>query len=291
MRSIPGQSKHSGSAEGFTLVELMIVVVIGLVVMGSVLGLFWTFFLNYEQNMDYTTARQRGQMVFSIMNRPVLASGLGMPYETGEFKNVFQEHLHLKDWDGPLVISPDSDGNPSRDLYAAYALPSGIGVVEEVEFTSTSDFDVEVSTFDSAIASGDWISLPSASTSFTVEDFTDSPPQITLDAEVSGTVPLYDEIHHTRAALFTLEDSSFRAINRIEPGVLGEVSGIGDVFYEWDEDDRILTAYVLARGQTRKDEFITPAALDEWPDEAEPISDENRHYRLTVLRSSWRVRN
>lgn len=288
-------SPNKKKSKGFTLVEVILVVIIGSIVMASVVGLLFAFLISHEQDVDFTTARQRGQMVFTILTKPVLGSGLGAPNDTSSFQSVFDDDEDLVSaWDGPLVISPDISGESSRDLYLVYAEPVGIGVEEETDFTSGTDCDIPVSEHATdKVDVGDWVSFPSSGTSFKVTKYENgTQPTLTVtNYDTSGTVPLFDELHRTRAVRMYVENGVFKADNVFDSGQLGEVSGIGDMFYEWDDDSRVLTAYVLARGQSRKDELVTPSTMDEWPDAAEPISDENRHYRLSVFRSSWRVRN
>ena len=295
-----------GREKGFTLVELLIVILVGTAVMGAVIGLLFMFITNFEINRDYTAARQRGEMVFSILAGPVLAAGLGMPSDADGFHDLFNGTLNggfdngtLKSWNGPLVESTDDSGNLSRDLYVAYGVPSGIGIVGEEEFSGGTSFNVELTgnpdlpgTLSSDLIDS-WITFPSSGRAFYVSSASGN--DLTLEPSFTGTIPYFDELHYVRAIHVTLEGDVFRAIELTRDSQLGEVDGILDMVFNYDSETRLLTAWVLARGDQRNPDIVTPdSTMSQWPgvvDLTEEEKDEMQHYRVSVLRTSWRVRN
>ena len=76
--------------QGFTLVEMLIALLLGTVIAGAVVTVLVVYVYNFEQTDDITAARQRGEMVLSILEGPVLHAGLGMPNTSPDFYDSFK---------------------------------------------------------------------------------------------------------------------------------------------------------------------------------------------------------
>jgi len=273
--------RKSKGTKGFTLVEVLIVILIGSMIMGSVVGLLYTFVYSYEQDLEYTTARQKGQMVFTLLAGPLRQSGLGLPNTSSDFQACFSLEADINSGNGPLnVISGD------RAIQIAYALPSGIANEQEIIFTSGTASNLDL-TAGNVQPPTDWITFPSANAPFFVNTPGTSPINVTPKSD--GTLPFFDEIHYVRFLEARLVNGEFIVEDPVNDETISTVAGIEDVIFDYDPDDRIITASVLARGNTRHDEMVTPADVSGWPDN--PVADETRHYRVSVHRSRWRVRN
>ena len=300
----PGRSKGDIPAplpgkKGFTLVELLIVILLGTVIMGSVVGLLFMFITNFEINSDYTAARQRGEMVFTILQEPVLHVSLGMPNTSPDFGNCFDDpaydpDLELSGWNGPLNIINN------RELQIAYAIPSGVAAVLEYTFNQgtaeTIDLAGDISSLGGKISSDNtsttgWVAFPSCGTAFrVVSPYTAGDSSIQLVSYIdSGIIPFFDELHLVRALDVKVNNGTFTAEDPTTNESLGQVDGILDIFFEMDAATDLLTASVLARGDQRYPDLVTPAVLPGWPGGS--LSEEMRHYRVSVLQTSWRVRN
>lgn len=274
-------TRRSKSFKGFTLVEILIVILIGSMIMGSVVGLLYTFVYSYEQDLEYTTARQRGQMVFTLLSGPLRQSGLGIPNTSADFQACFSVEADVNSWGGPLnVISGD------RAIQVAYAVPSGIANEQEIIFTSGTNTNIDL-TSGNVEPKTDWITFPSANAAFLINTPVTSPINVTPKSD--GTLPFFDEIHYVSFLEARLENGEFIVEDPVNDETISTVTGIEDVIFDYDPDDGIITASVLARGDTRHDELVTPANVAGWPDN--PVADETRHYRVSVHRSRWRVRN
>jgi len=273
-------------SKGLTLVELLIVLLLGILITGTVVGLLFTFVKSYEENVEYTTARQRGQMVFTILSRPVKLAGLGMP-TSDDFGDCFSEEDEISSWEGPVDITGSDD-----ILRIAYAVPSGIAVAEGKVYSSGSSLTIDLTSGD--VAETDWITFPSANTVFKLNSTGSSEIDATPKSGNGGTLPFFDELHYVRFLQSTLEDGIFKVIDPLTGNSLSSVEGIEDVFFEYKSEEKLLTAYILARGDVRHDEMVTPEIVPGWPkdkEDVEPLSDETRHYRVSVHTGSWRVRN
>lgn len=274
---------------GLSIVELVITIVIGSIIMAAVIGLFSVFINTFEEDTELSTARQRGQMVFAILTGPVLSTSLGIPNTSADIQTCFAENATLSTWSAPIKITGDNT------LELIYAIPTGIGITQETEFRSTDGpFTIDLtesSSFFVNIADKNktdaWVTFPSAGTAFLATNIFGS--TITIEPTATGLITFFDEVHCVRALKASVASGRFEAQDLTRGELLGSVDGISDLHFEYDTDNRVLTAYVLARSSTRKEDQITPATLDEWPGGA--ISAEDRHYRLSVFRTSWRIRN
>lgn len=70
---------RSGTPRGFTLVELLLVLVVGTICMAAAYPLLWGFFGTFSQNDDYVTAQENAYNGLLAMGQAVLLGGLGMP--------------------------------------------------------------------------------------------------------------------------------------------------------------------------------------------------------------------
>ncbi len=279
--------------DGFTLVEILIVIVVGLIIMGSVIGLFSAFLSHYELDTDLTAARQRGEMVFTILNGPVLAASLGIPNTSSDFGTVFNEIPTVDNIGSALRIS-----SSDQVLDVVYSVPSGLAAVGELELRpnvkSTIDLTGDPGTLDIVdddppITTEAWVVFPAGATPCKVTDLGSS--SIEIEPHERGTVQFFDEMHLVRAARARVNGSRFEMEDLTRGELLGSVEGIYSIHFDTSSPG-VLTAYVLARGNQRSDDLVTPAQIDDWPEaDLGALPEEARHYRLTVVRSSWRVRN
>jgi len=280
---------------GFTLVELLIVIIVGTAIMGAVVGLLFMFITNFEINRDYTAARQRGEMVFAILKNPLLQVSLGMPNDSPDFGNCFAENPTLTGLGLPLTTASND-----RVLRIAYAVPSGIAADSQYTFTVGNPAMIklagDVSSLGGKISSDStsttgWVAFPSCGAAFrVVSPYTAGDSSITLISNIeSGIMPFFDELHFVRTLEVKLESGVLTAKDPTTNETLGQVEGILDIFFEMDENSELLTASVLARGDQRNPDLVTPDTLPEWP--GGNLTEEMRHYRVSVLQTSWRVRN
>lgn len=276
--NVPVSSKNY--RQGLTLVEVLIVILVSSIIMGSVVGLLFMFVFNSEEDIEYSTARQRGQMAFALLSKPVKQSSLGIPNTSDDFKTCFSENATVNSWDGPVHI--ESGG---RVLNVAYAVPSGIAVEHETDFTQGSSITINLTSTD--VESNDWVTFPSASSAFLVTDTGLSSIQVTPKA--TGTLPFFDELHYIHFLTARLSNGQLVVKDSLSTESLGIVEGIADIFFSYDPGEQIVTTSVLARGDRRHDDLVSPADIKDWPDN--PVSNETRHYRVSVHTSSWRVRN
>lgn len=291
-------------AKGFTLVELLITMVLLSIITGAIMVLASTYVFHFEQADDLSMARQRGIMVATYLENRVLHAGLGMPAAgaaSTDFGTNFYELLngsHSSELVGFSQAVNVTSGD--RVLAVAYALPSGLYTTASCDCEYGVDVDVELSSNvdeDKIEANGGsttegWVTFPSYGRVFLVKGISGS--TITLEPKLKGFLPANDEMHYVRFLKAYVSGDKFYAEDLTRQSPQPIVEGIVDCAFYWDNEARVLTVAILARGNTRKGVLISPENIPGWEDEdgnSLSIPEEARHYHLSVIRREWRVRN
>jgi len=291
--------RSKSRSKGFTLVELLIVMVLLAIIAGAIITLANTYLLHFEQADDLSMARQRGIMVATYLENRVLHAGLGMP-DSSDFAANFQELLNGT-YSSELVNFSQTVNVASGDrmLEVAYAVPSGLYTLDSADCDAGTDVDIELSgnvdTTKLAISENTtegWVTFPSYGRAFLVKGISGS--TITLEPKVKGFLPANDEMHYVRFLRAYASGGKFYAQDLTRQSPQPIVEGIEDCVFYWNGDTGTLTVAILARGNTRKGGLISPENVPGWEDEnGNPLSipEEARHYHLSVVRREWRVRN
>jgi prepilin-type N-terminal cleavage/methylation domain-containing protein len=295
---------------GFTLPELMISILLILIVTAAVMALFTVFLNHYTQAEELTKARQRGEMVISILKTPVLNCGLGIPNETTPFQDSFRKGQNyeledISDWDGPVSCDPYVAGS-SQDLQLVYAVPTEFAVTDEVEFSNGTTISLTVnedisgsaslwedSPSPSGTSTKNWILFPTAGVPFLlVTNPSGGPSTIQCFEDGNGAISKFDTLHYLKAMEAYCQDDVFytRDVGVTGSSAQPRVQGIEKVYYEFDGDSNRLDVYVLARGDNSDTKLDPNREVDGWPLTGDYPAG-SRNYYLTVVRGSWRVRN
>ncbi|MGN6738312.1 prepilin-type N-terminal cleavage/methylation domain-containing protein [Dyella sp.] len=86
----PGRSASQGSARGFTLIELMIALVLGLVVIGGVISVFLAGQRSYATNKALGDVQDSTRVAFEMMARDIRVAGLTGCDNSGRIANVLK---------------------------------------------------------------------------------------------------------------------------------------------------------------------------------------------------------
>lgn len=292
--------------KAFTLVEVLLVLIIGAIVAGSAVSLLYTYLKNYEHSTEYTEALQRGQMALTVLRPAVLNAGFGIPGDPEDF-------LSLKNSLGLDVASPldvrDYMGMKNSDLRLLYALPSSIGVGAAVDDISSSftmrifPRDIKAAELKSAIKSAygydeyRWLIFPSAGVPLRTSSV---PNGVSLSFSgapegIRGSVSPGDRLfflRYLRACIGKQSGQSIPSLYVTDNGYPAQpqVLGIRRIFFDYSDDTKVLKTWILSQGDTR-----FPEPLDqkiEWPSQSgyELTSDDRRYY-LAVSTADWRIRN
>ncbi|HPI97438.1 MAG TPA: prepilin-type N-terminal cleavage/methylation domain-containing protein [Synergistales bacterium] len=283
--------------KGFTLVELLIVMVIGLVVAAGIFGVFFVFILDFEQTDDITAARTRGEMVLSILEGPILHAGLAMPDSTDVYSGD-QVLATVPSWSSFIEIT----GAESDELHVLYAMETGIYSQNEVSFDvndelfGTSGLSLSQNIPDSMMSTDStkttgWILFPTSNNA--VFEITGN-NQLNARTSGGGFIAQYDNVHTLRAlrAYLGTNPSTGRKEFYTQDVTVSSgqprVDGIEKIFFEMDGD--VFSVYILARGNKQGVDLDPNREIDGWPDTA-GYNGVDRTYRLSVTRGSWRIRN
>lgn len=290
--------------KAFTLSELLVAILILGLVAGATMLVLFVFFENFSQSDELSSARQHAEMVATIMGKPVLSAGLGMPASSSDFNASFSGNpISTNSWNGPIHF--DGGTSEGNSVSIVYAVPSGRASRQEYTLSTGGTFTLDLTSASEALASlvttgnrgkiTNWVVFPTLSQPLPAQGTgTDS---LTVTALNGGEVSFFDELHFVRATKYSLSTSGeFLEDDEVASGTtkpVARVEGIGGLYFRYDETNETLTMWVLARGNVRHESFVSPSSLPEWAAVSSdiPNADENRHYRLTVLQTSWRVRN
>jgi prepilin-type N-terminal cleavage/methylation domain-containing protein len=112
---------------GFSLIEIMIVILIMGVLVGVIGSLMGGFVSNFEITDDQTIARRRAQDVFNILQIPIQNAGLGLPADNFNYYfapggvTVTTGAVRVQGWWEP--VSVDTANNVLR---VVYSVPAGM---------------------------------------------------------------------------------------------------------------------------------------------------------------------
>ncbi len=302
---------------GFTLLELLIAVSIIGLVMATVVPLFFSVLSSYHFHQDIAWAKQRGQIAVAAVEPMALAAGIGLPNNDEDFQNAFagctpllpaveQERfkraVQLAE-DGKRVDPAPGAGSAEEgsELWLVYSLPTGCGT--NVQYDLKAGDTVELKKSEGQVEhlerldvlpnqKGElkgWLTFPGSPSPFSVEDGTDlSGGVLALGSALDAKIRAFDEVHAVRAAKIQAVGGELM-IDHLDPsGEQPVVEGIYAMKCTYDpEGDRVLTMWVLARGNIRHDREIT-GAVEGWQGS---LAGLDRHYRYTVVSKSWRIRN
>ena len=316
----PGAGVSHGA---FTLVELLISVVIVGIIGGAAASLLYSYIGSFEQTSDYVTARQRGESVLAILERPVLHASLGIPespdlvatsmdYVT-KADTVFQKAFTdsgggpiINTWYHPVVTASPDRSLEGAELRIVYAMPSGVVQKSGVYVSDASTFSLDLSgsgaplvdvTAPSRAQLDSWITFPTLGFPLYVSGGTTTEPRVQRPSSNtnSGFIAAYDELMYIRALrafITTDSNGSFFATEDLTAGSGSQkrIEGVRKLNFRFDPFTGVLNVSVLSQGNKRYTSEVVQSLVG-WPASADAITSEDRHYRLAVTSAAWRLRN
>ncbi|MGC9490671.1 MAG: PilW family protein [Thermovirgaceae bacterium] len=312
MKNRAGQKVSRNHKKGFTFVELLIAMVIVAIVSGAVIMLGYTYFNHFEQSTELSMARERGIMVVTYLEKRILNTGLGMPDSGTIFTEAFEglwdaadlsAYTASRDWDAPIYMPEVKEGDvsTSNELMLAYAVQSEVHTTETgqlgpaegtLKLSRAMDTNKIDYTTDSEENAKGWLVFPSQTMAFNITAYDPTGDvTITMVPKINGSwlIPANEQLHYVRLLrAFVGADGIFRVRDlTINDGPQPLVEGIVGCRFSYDDADGVLSVTVLARGDEKYSNYVAPATMKGWG----TVSDENRHYHLTVVNKGWRVRN
>jgi prepilin-type N-terminal cleavage/methylation domain-containing protein len=138
VRAVPVKSRRSG----FSLIEILLVVLIMGIVLGMTGSLMGGFFNMFEVSEDQSAAKLRANNVFNILSVPFQNAGIGLPSQDINTYHYFSGPSYaapISHWSKPITIdnsgaSPGTYNTRSGDrMRIIYALPTGVQTEIEVD--------------------------------------------------------------------------------------------------------------------------------------------------------------
>ncbi len=279
---------------GMTLVELLITLIIGGIIMGSVSLLFVAFFRNFNMHDDLTAAQQNAEMGLALIETYVLQAGMGMPSDPpSDFQAAFNL-VPTPAWGGwSGSIEPYSKDVFSRDtalrILGARATPVAVGAMEEKEIgTSATSLTVKAdppftggSSLGGLISQNDWVVFPASRLPFRVTGNPSTNTEIQLQSSSLNTVQLFDTLYVLESVRFYL------GTDRLFMNDKDTEIPIAKMDVLWNPNTRLLQVVLLGRGKERLSHEVSPPPG--WPGTS--LTSEERHFRHVAVGRIWRIRN
>jgi prepilin-type N-terminal cleavage/methylation domain-containing protein len=151
--------------KGFSLTEMLVVVLIMGVLVGVVGSLMGGFVTNFEMTDDQSLARRRAQDVFNILQTPILNAGLGIPsvsfdYYFGPLDSGVGG-APIKTWAGPIEVishnnitsstrfkATENRGDALRIVYSVYSGVKNVSSEDIVAFSGKPEDAITPQTLD-----------------------------------------------------------------------------------------------------------------------------------------------
>ena len=272
----PQRPFHRSYRRAFSLVELLMVIVVGGICMAAAHPLLWVFFSTFSQNDEYVSAQENAYNATLALGRVVLLGGLGMP--AGGVPSL----------KGGSPLSGVVSTNASKDsLTVVWSIPTGAMVRTRVESPGAGGKVLLSENLLGKLRVGDVVAFPPTRCFFSVRAV--DATGVTLST-VSGDAAIeqFSELHQVESSRFYVNatDHTLRREDRLSANnqpLLGGIWGLSvDVMAGGGAVD-----VTLLGGSNQV--FSRPLAQEVpgWSPRGLPA--DNR--RFVAIRKIWRVRN
>lgn len=261
---------------GFSLVELLLVIVVGTICMAAAYPLLWVFFSTFSQNDEYVSAQENAYNATLAMGQIVLLGGLGMP--AGAVPASV----------GGSALSNVVSVNASKDnLTVVWSIPMGAVTKDRMDNPGAGGKLFLTESLLGKLRVGDMVVFPPTRCFFAIRTVDAAGVSLSL---VSGdaAVEQFSELHKVESSRFYVDpsDHTLRRNDiwgaRNQP-LLGGIWGLSvDVVAGGRAVDVTLlggSSQVLARPLAQEVPGWSPRNL--------PADDR----RFVAIRKIWRVRN
>ena len=291
---------------GFTIIEVIMVLALFLVIIPPFITILKLSADKIVFYMDYRKAFDRTSRVVALLKAPVFYCGFGMPVSAERYKNVFCNlNFAPFDWNGPIESITGPSAYPNSELRIVYAQPArwkldepsnGVAFTGCVLLTETP----EVS------------ELP---TSFS-RNSTDLKRWLLFRGIVPPSLPLYITcakgknliVENNISSHFSIPNGErpyvFRAMkvycmnDRVytrdfrASGEQPRVTGIQDMRFDVDMENKLITMYVLSRGDIVYACGQKIIGQESWPEEyIKPWKEKGSRYQMYAYKFVWRLPN
>ena len=292
--------------DGFTLVEICIGAALLLVI---AVPLITTLRLSADRisvYMDYRKAFNRTLRAAALLKVPVFYCGFGMPVSPAEYNKAFGG---IKSdpfrWNGPIEAKSGPSNYPNSELRIAYAQPGSSKLAEHsvsssftgcVKLTEAPDSSEMPESF--SAGSKDlrrWllfcgITPPSMPLYITGA----SGKNLILANNFSSdfSIPKGDRPFVFRAMSVYCRNDYIYTKDFRAAGDQPRVKGVVDMRFDVDMENKLITMYVLSRGDIVHDACRQIIGRESWPEEyIRPWDEKGSRYQMYASKFVWRLPN
>jgi len=233
----------------FSLTELLVTLLVTGIIMGAVLGAMALFLSNFQFVSSGVSARQRTEMVLSVLAKPIQHAGLGMPVTSDDFQTAFDQvysaGVTVHEYPSALHI------NNSGELHVVYGEPTGLSLLspEDLEVGSLEQVLIQLNGPPLGITVNDWVVFPTGTSPLLVKSVFGN--SMTIENRGDPTsISRLDELHRVRFLRGFCEDGVFHAIDPRAGTVEGvSIEGIDDLSAVFFEDERVIRVTIVGYGK------------------------------------------
>lgn len=295
-----------GRNSGFTLIELSIALIIFLLMTLSMIA---TLKLSVDRMLVYMDERKafnRTSRVIALMKAPVFYCGFGMPVGSDDYKKAFGgQRFDPFRWNGPITTRTGSSNLPNSEMRIAYAQPGSTKIAaESLNFSSPGNIVLNQKPLDSELADSfagnsndtkNWILFPNMmppSLPLCITGIDDKTLNVVNNMNLQFNIPQGDRLFLYRAmSVYCLSDCVYTRDYRAA-GDQPRIVGIQDLRFDVDITNRLVTIYILARGDSVFDSPKPIINIISWPTEyIQPWINKPSKYQLYASKIVWGLPN
>lgn len=289
-----------------SLVELMISIVILLIISTPLLS---TLRVSTNRMLSYTEfikAYTRTSRVEALLKAPLFYCGLGMPVSAIKYKQSFGNQKYAPfQWEGPISICRGPSGFDNSELRVSYARPGSIRLTEmtqsdtsegEVKLHRSPDLNEIGDTFsDNSSDTRNWVFFPTSippSAPYCVMGLSEKVMTVKNGMGRPFSISKGDMVHNLRAMTVYANNDVLYTKDFHTAGDQPRISGILDIRFDTDIKHKIVSVYILARGDRIYDSPQEIKGKEEWPEEyIRQWIEKDSKYKLYASKIVWPLPN
>ena len=291
---------------GVTFIEIILTLALLLIITAPMITTLKLSADKISAYMDYRKAFNRTSMAVALLKTPVFYCGLGMPVSADKYKNAFG-NLRFEPfrWNGPIEVRTGPSSYPNSELRIAYAQP-GSSRLAELSVNTSFSGSVMLNRFPESNELPDSFSGSSTDLRRWLLFCGIMPPSLPLYITgVSGkklfvennisshfSIPKGERPCIFRAMTVYCRNGCVYTRDFRASGDQPRVKGIMDMRFDVDVDNKLITVYVLSRGDNIYDNRKLIIGQDSWPEEyISPWIKKSTGYQMYASKFVWRLPN
>ncbi len=298
--------RRSGRSKGVCLPEALIGIMLLSLVIYPMLPIFRAAADKRSSYVDQRRAEIRASRAEAILKAPVFYCGLGMPKDPTEYKASFgNQKFDPFGWNGPIGVRIGPSGLENSELRIAFSREGSTKltgpVISEVaeakvrlhKFPEPNEIGTSFSSHSPDIRN--WLFFPSSippSLPFSIMGISGKEITVSNNLGTPFRICVGDRPRHMMALSIYASAGILYTKDFRSPGAQPRVNGILDIRFDLDPEHRLITVYILARGNQVHDRPQEIVGKEQWPEKY--ISywiEKSSRYRLFATKTVWHLPN